>query len=220
MINILKVIAFSASIIVAQQSVSTDDVDSSDSDEELVVEKPTRKKSGLNISIPHKIATSKHNLGVAAGYVSGFGLSYRQWVPSSNMGYQITLTPVFSENKKEGTKYLNASFGLLGLSRLHSGDYATLFLYYGGHVWAYENTYRDIYYTYDYSSSYGSTSTRHDSLVTEKNQLVQFGAGPGVELRLGHLSYSIMFGLRGGYDLVTEDKMIKLTVETSLYYGF
>ncbi len=134
-----------------------------------------------------------HHVGVAAGFVTGYGLSYRHW-KSNGHGYQITIAPYVDQS----SAYL--SLGITGLKIIHIASFANLFVYYGLHF----NYSRD---KYDY-----------DNTVSEQRTII-VGGGPGFEMHYGPISLNLMFGLAGRYS-GKNDYGIQITIETGLYYSF
>lgn len=64
-----------------------------------------------------------HGMGFAAGYVSGYGLSYRYW--PGDWGIQITLSPVISSQSSL------VSAGVNILKTMYEGRFTRLYLYGG-----------------------------------------------------------------------------------------
>ncbi|MGB7566696.1 MAG: hypothetical protein WBM07_02475 [Chitinivibrionales bacterium] len=149
----------------------------------------------------NKVGT--YNVGAAAGFVTGYGLSYRQWF--DNNGIQLTLTPYYSKSSTE--TYYNVSFGVTGLRMIKEANYVNLFLYYGPHFW---HSY-DKYPTYNYANSSSDTIAR--------STLLFLGGGPGFDFHFWRMSFNLMFGLAFRTDFV-DNSGIQFTGETGLYYSF
>lgn len=168
----------------------------------------------------------RHNVGAAAGFISGYGLTYRHWGPSKN-GYQVTVIPVARVNEEE--TFGNISIGGMGLRSIHQTRTTNFFGYYGGHYnFTYQNyknapttNYNGMYYG-DY---YGDDQQVHNLYA---------GGGVGVELHFWNLNYSLMFGYaakgsqekypNGRYGNPSTDPIrtfsMQPSVETALFYCF
>jgi hypothetical protein len=89
-------------------------------------------EENLAKSTPDKKGNYREDLqsavGFGAGFVSGFGISYRYWNPDK-LGYQITFAPYYGS----GSGFI--SFGVLGLKQLTAGDWNRLFSYFGGSIY-------------------------------------------------------------------------------------
>lgn len=147
--------------------------------------------------------TRTHNIGIGAGYVTGYGLSYRHWFPS-DYGYQVNFAPYYSKNDYE--KQTTISFGVTGLRTIHASSAVNLLGYAGA----------SVYYDYDrYEYNYG-----HEEEVTEEsNTRYTIGAGPGFDVHFWHLSVNVMFGVRFSTDSNDETRM-DITGETAVFYSF
>ncbi len=71
--------------------------------------------------------TTPHYFGVGAGYVTGFGLSYKYW--PNKFGVQFNMLPIMSK------KYSLFSIGLTGLYAIRSYSITRFFLYAGGNYY-------------------------------------------------------------------------------------
>lgn len=141
--------------------------------------------------------TLNHSLGVAAGFTTGYGLSYR--FQPNKFGVQVVFGPSGSSNRQR------FSSGLTFLYRLKEHKNLNLFVYQGNH---YLYTHEEQYYYVDYDRGYTKYQTTH-----------QFnnGAGFGFEfVFVDVVSLNFMVGY-ASYDLFNH---INLTAETGLYYKF
>lgn len=71
------------------------------------------------------------NIGAAAGFVAGYGLSYRHWLADSKAGFQVTAIPVASLSP--GARLLDISMGGLALRSLTETPSTNFFAYAGAH---------------------------------------------------------------------------------------
>ncbi len=142
----------------------------------------------------------KHSLGLAAGFTTGYGLSYRFW--PRKFGFQVTFAPF---NNDEISQY---SAGLTFLFKLAETKNVNLFIYESNHYfYRQEFNYYDNYWYTDNSSDQGGPIRRQ----------INCGAGAGVEFLIGNrMSFNLMVGYAGynGFDKVN------LTGETGLYFRF
>jgi len=136
----------------------------------------------------------KFGIGAAAGFSTGYGLSFRYW--PSDWGIQITTAPYYSNNDAQ------LSFGATTLRTIKNDGRIKLFVYWGNHI-LYE---KYSYYYYD------------DNYEYDKNTTWISGIGPGFEFNLfDKISFNLMFGIA---TYVNGDFMLNMTAETGLYYKF
>ncbi len=120
------------------------------------------------------LSRNKHNVGGAAGFISGYGLTYRQWIPQSNHGFQATFIPVATVDDYE--RMFNVSLGGMGLYSAHETKHSNLFGYYGAH----------------YNGLYERNQWIVFNQRTEHNLFT--GGGIGFELHFWNINYTLMFG--------------------------
>ncbi len=144
--------------------------------------------------------TLKHEVGLAAGFSTGYGLSYRYW--PQQLGVQLTAAPFFSNDES------NLSLGITGLYSLRSAKYYRFFLYYGNHF-LFEKS--PTYYASMGSNDFYTTETKRDfTWIT--------GAGPGIEIiAWGRVGFNAMFGL-AYYNHGSADWKVTMTVESGMYF--
>ncbi|MBN1132597.1 MAG: hypothetical protein JXA39_05960 [Bacteroidales bacterium] len=146
----------------------------------------------------------KHEIGMAAGWSTGYGISYRYW--PGRIGIQMTTTPYFEKN------YSAASFGITGLMTLSEIQWMRVFLYLGNHYLYYRSM---DYYGYD---QFGNPVELSEPVNKSSGRYI-LGIGPGFELMLGKkFGFNIMFGFRS--DWSPDDYRISVTGETGIYYRF
>lgn len=142
-------------------------------------------------------------IGGAAGFSTGYGLSYRYW--PGDLGTQIVFTPIINEY---GTSF-NVGTGLF--KTLHDGKATRLFLFLAGN-----GTYTE-----------GVESIYADEVpfdVIREEEYTRFdwgvGIGPGLEIYFfKNIVLDIMFGYRYGQgDSYFEG--LGFTAEAALYYRF
>jgi len=141
-----------------------------------------------------------HQLGIHAGFTTGFGISYRYW--PGILGLQLTITPIkideswtdimdvknfFFFNELEDN-YKLTSLGLTALFKLHQGKKARFFSYIGNHY-----------------------------LITTENEYYNIGAGFGFAVE-SEVSFNIMIGY-GAYDIINHLKILP-TAELGIYQRF
>ncbi len=156
----------------------------------------------------------KNQIGAAAGFTTGYGISYRYW--PDKWGVQLTTTPYFEKGRA------NSSFGVTVLMRLQEMSWVNLYLYLGNHLIFDRTTYYPqltdaggnlLYDTYGnpvYSSQ----------LEYANNYRWLTGIGPGFEFIIGkRFSFNLMFGFRSDY-ATNEDYKIAFTGETGIYFRF
>lgn len=144
----------------------------------------------------------KFGIGAAAGFSTGYGLSFRYW--PSDWGLQITTAPYYSDYNS------SVSLGVTALRLIRDDGKIRLFGYIGNHL--YYESYKEWYYYPQESSG------------TEKSTTWILGAGPGFEFIIAKkVSFNLMFGIASytefsnNYDT---DWSLNMTIETGLYYRF
>ncbi len=143
------------------------------------------------------VTVYKHHIGVAAGFTTGYGLSYRYM--HSRWGVQATFAPLVSED------YAQISLGLSPIYRIIESQYSNLFFYQGNHFLYEKNT-------YEVWNENGQSSEP----VTFEDYRYNAGIGLGIEiLMLKRVSINLMAGY-ALYDM-TE---LNMTGELGLYYRF
>ena len=146
----------------------------------------------------------KHEIGMAAGWSTGYGISYRFW--PGKFGFQLTTTPHFEK------EYSTASFGLTGLMTLSEISWMKMFLYLGNH-YVYK---RNVEYYY-----YDDNGNRLEYTEPKNSSYGRYiiGIGPGFEFLLGgKFGLNLMFGFRS--DWSPHEYKISITGETGFYYRF
>ncbi|HKK66986.1 MAG TPA: hypothetical protein VJ946_02200, partial [Bacteroidales bacterium] len=123
-----------------------------------------------------------HGIGAAAGFTTGYGLSYRYYY--NRMVFQATFSPVV-----ENPDNMTFSSGLTFMYRLTQTDYINFYLYESNH-WNYS--------VYEYESggwySYGS-SNYYSSLTRDTESYIHSGVGVAFEFVLwDRLSVNLMTG--------------------------
>jgi hypothetical protein len=134
-----------------------------------------------------------HALGVAAGYTTGCGLSYRYY--NNRFFVQATFAPYLTEDRG----FISA--GVAFMYRVSDNEMANLFLYQANHYLYTKNS--------DYNYYYGTSD------VNEHHQ-VNNGLGFGLEFAVEQVVLSIMTGF-AAYDNFTQ---MGLTGEIGIYYKF
>jgi hypothetical protein len=150
----------------------------------------------------HKVGA--HNIGAAAGFVTGYGLSYRQWI--GKYGVQATCAPYYEKNP-DRTNY-SVSFGVTGLRTLIEANFVNLFLYAGPHFW----------YGYNRGIEYDNNGDSM-GIHTSREKMLFAGGGPGIDFHFWKLSFNVMVGLAFHSDF-DASVGINFTGETGLYYSF
>jgi hypothetical protein len=142
----------------------------------------------------------RYNIGASGGFITGPGISYRQWI-TSKYGFQVTLFPYYRSS--ESGDEANLSLSGIGLRMISETQWLNLFGYFG-----IRGQYtKEKYYENDWNNAY------------RKENKVQAGFGPGVELKISRLSLNLMVGLRGSTNF-ERDKELNFSVESSAFYRF
>ncbi|MFO7754809.1 MAG: hypothetical protein ACQERS_15055 [Bacteroidota bacterium] len=137
----------------------------------------------------------KFGIGAAAGFSTGYGLSFRYW--PTDWGLQLTTAPYYSNNDAQ------ISFGATTLKTIKDDGRIKLFMYWGNHI-LYEK------YSYYYNYPYDEETDKYTTWIS--------GIGPGFEFTfLDKVSFNLMFGIA---TYVERDFMLNMTAETGLYYKF
>lgn len=141
-----------------------------------------------------------HGVGVAAGFVTGYGLSYRYLGEKHNL--QITFAPYVKG------KDAKISVGCALLKDMYVGDTSKLFLYSGLHYWYNRYTEKD--------------DDENDIILKGEwtDQWLNCGLGPGFEF---NITGNIVFDLMAGYAVYlcdNEPTRLDFTGETALFFYF
>jgi len=150
----------------------------------------------------------KHSLGLAAGFTTGYGLSYR-FIPKK-FGAQIAFAPYKGENE---SRY---SIGLTFIYKIIESRRANLFIYQGNHLLLKSEEYSQPIYTPNYNG-YGNYGYTSYETITRDDNKINNGIGIGMELKSGdHIGFNFMAGY-AGYDSF---KTINVTGEFGLFFNF
>lgn len=136
----------------------------------------------------------KHGLGAAAGFTTGYGLSYRYHLPKYR--FQVTFAPIIDENSTD------ISLGLTAMYNLIDANKTTLYLYLGNH------------YLYNKYSWYDYTTQGYDDEHIDTD--IYHGIGFGIE---GKIWERLSVNLMGGY-AVKNYSQVHLTIEGGIFYLF
>jgi len=140
----------------------------------------------------------RHAIGAGAGYITGYGLSYR-YMPSK-YGVQLNFAPY---HDAELDRY---SLGITFIYKLIKNKISSLYLYEGNHY--YYNS--QLVYTYDPSKT--------DPTVNRvKTNYFNNGIGFGIEIIIVK---RIGLNLMTGYAFYDNFNQVNITGETALYYKF
>lgn len=147
----------------------------------------------------------KHNVGIAGGGITGYGLSYRGWY-SNNNGFQISFLPMGKYNSNKSNNYINVSVGFVGLRSLYRGHMekfgnfkninGNLFFYYGGNYYgAYEegNSLNESR-NFSLNSEDNDYTYNFDSYDELQRHALTMGGGAGAELSFWRITFSLMIG--------------------------
>lgn len=159
----------------------------------------------VNNSIAQEKETNpKHAIGVAAGFTTAYGLSYR-YTPN-RFGVQATFAPFSNKT------ITNISTGLTFTYTLIPGNTTSLYLYQGNHFFYHTET---LYY-YDAAK----TMQAPDATSYSDRQNEHFfnnGVGFGMEILFAK---RIGFNLMAGYASYVNFTQINVTGEVGLYFKF
>jgi len=140
------------------------------------------------------------NIGISAGHLTGPGISYRQWIGNSKYAVQATLLPIYYKDADH--KNVNCSFSLGFLRTVSETKWLNLFVFLGSR---FQYTVDDYYNTF------------HPSYSEEET--IQAGGGPGIEIKLGRVSFNWMTGIRGKTNF-NDLQEINFSTDVSAYYTF
>jgi hypothetical protein len=139
---------------------------------------------------------SKHAVGLAAGFSSGYGLSY-QYTPNK-LTFQLAFAPLKNDNRTL------ISTGLTFIYRIKEGDKLNFFVYQANHYLVDRETRTN----YPYPSGTPITSTINKDRFNN-------GIGLGFEFFIGE---NVLFDLMAGYGARNNFKELGLTGEIGLFY--
>ena len=154
------------------------------------------------------------NVGAAAGFVTGYGLSYRQWI--GTWGVQLTTAPF--HQKQEDWSSTRVSIGITALKKIKEAKLVNLFAYLGPHYHFYRTT--DTYYAYPNYEPYAPVTDPQKRTSTYLSRILFLGGGPGIDFHFLRISFSLMFGISGQFNFDANETALHLTGESALYYSF
>ncbi len=170
----------------------------------------------------NKIPVYKSSVGFAAGFITGYGLSYRKRISDKNI-IQITGVPYFFEKKYSFQDSLNNNRynGYYNIGNLSLG--VTL-----DHVIARAmelsiSNYFGCNFNIDYEKSdYWSLRWGDDEHIVKDKFSNKFtlGGGLGGELQLWRLIANFKLGIRGFYNFTDQTKGIYPSIEVAGYFGY
>ncbi|MFO7791271.1 MAG: hypothetical protein R6V32_11960 [Bacteroidales bacterium] len=136
------------------------------------------QSNGDNEETESQIEQYKHGIGAAAGFTTGYGLSYRYYY--DRFVFQGTFAPMV-----ESSKNMTFSSGLTFMYRLVDTEHTNLYLYESNH-WHHDKNINDNDYYYNDPYSRYSENINHN---------IYIGFGTGFELMLWkRVSLNIMVG--------------------------
>jgi hypothetical protein len=143
----------------------------------------------------------KFGVGAAAGFSTGYGLSFRYW--PTDWGVQFTTAPYISDNDSR------VSVGVTALKSIKDDNRLRLFVYLGNH------------FMYEKWGGYSWDGYTEDPHV---NTTWIIGVGPGFDFTiLNKVSFNLMFGIASyseSYSEYENNWMLNMTAEAGLYYKF
>ncbi|MFP4013866.1 MAG: hypothetical protein ACLFVQ_07280 [Chitinispirillaceae bacterium] len=155
----------------------------------------------------------KHNIGAAAGFITGNGLAYRYWF-ENGFGAQVTFAPYYKRDESYKDLWLNV--GLSGYRILNQGDQMNLFCYAGSNLIYEKSEYYDTYYEYEYESEYQYNDYYYND---SESMNLSGGAGFGIDFHFWKISLNLMVGLRGTTDF-KERREVGFSTEGAAFYSF
>ncbi len=153
-----------------------------------------------------------HNIGAAAGFVTGYGLSYRQWI--GNYGFQLTAAPFHKKTDYDSRTVV--SVGATALRTFKESKLVNLFGYFGPHLFYYKETYRIGLPVYDPAEE----RQYKEETSVDLSEVLFVGGGPGIDFHFLRISFSLMFGFAAHYEFEEKTRGVHFTGETALYYSF
>ena len=166
----------------------------------LITTLTTSAESATNSKKEKEVDQFQHGVGVAAGFVTAVGLSYRYL--GEPLAIQFTFTPYISSEEAL------ISSGITFIKRAYTGRSSNLFVYLGFH-YLYEKYYDE--YEKDDVIIKGDKVRKHH---------LNIGIGPGFEF---HITDHIVFDLMAGYAIYMGNHsptLLNFTGETGLFYYF
>jgi len=131
-----------------------------------------------------------HEIGIAGGFTTGVGLSYRYW--PQKVGIQTTFLPVVTPS------YSFYSIGLTGLYKFREGEYSSFFGYLSNSLFLTKYDYADWEEDFEH--------------------LYSIGVGPGFSFGDNTAKINVMGGYALYY--ADGDIALLPTVEAGIYYRF
>lgn len=153
----------------------------------------------------------KHNIGAAAGFITGNGLAYRYWF-ENGFAAQVTFAPYYQRDENYKDLWINV--GLSGYRILNQGHQMNLLCYAGSNlIYAKTEYYSHYYYDPYYGEDFYSYNSDSESLN------LSGGAGFGIDFHFWKISLNLMAGLRGATDF-KERREVGFSTEAAAFYSF
>lgn len=163
-------------------------------------------QSPLNLEPEKQV---RHGIGAAAGFVTGYGLSYR-FTPSK-FGMQFNFAPYHS---KDIDRY---SLGITFMYKLIDNKSTNLYLYQGNHF--YYNSEKQYYLDSAKNSQTSAPNSGNSNTIEERIKENYFNNGIGVGIEI-IIVKKIGFNIMAGYGAYKNFEELNFTGETGLYYKF
>jgi hypothetical protein len=176
----------------------------------------------------------KNNIGAAAGFITGYGISYRRLLDENSI-LQITGFPFYYESKYDNSSidsyssirdsgysnFGNVSVGLTWLRVIVRELDLRLLAYTGVNL----NTRYEKSAYRERSTEWDSGLGDYDTLIThvqkeETINRITIGGGMGGEFQVWRLTGSLMVGIQAYYERETKNKGIIPSAEIGGYFGF
>jgi len=175
-------------------------------------------------------------LGLAGGYTSGFGISFRKWF-TDKWAFQVNFFPWYQENKYpedddsydgnysstyRDSGYFNEGFGSLGILLLRSlaeGKYLRFVCYSGTNIFIKYSKYNYTTVTEKWSGN-GYTQTKGHESGRDWENTVTIGGGCGPEFYVWRFGFHCMIGLQANYEFTKEVKNVGPSVEGGVHFRY
>jgi hypothetical protein len=172
-------------------------------------------------------------IGLAGGYTSGYGLSFRQWY-KSKWGIQLTLFPLYLQQKNgdidnsssgvadSGWRdYANISLGFLLLRELAQFRFGRIVYYAGTNALVNYEKYN--YYTTETTwqhndSIYFPVDSVEHHVGRNLSDKITLGTGAGSEFYVWRFAFHLMLGFCAAYDVELKEFSIMPTVEGGIQF--
>jgi|GEM_PF-1891801 len=175
-----------------------------------------------------------HYIGVSAGFITGYGMSFRKWFDNA-WGFELNLLPIYHEThypeNRSGTYSYEADsgysnkgtlcVGLTYLKTLVDLRYTRVLFYAGGNLQTAYEKWNYYYWDYTWDEARGASNSVyvHTAGKNYENK-INVGLGAGCEWYVWRFAFHCMLGFYGGYLIERTSYEAQPSIEGGIHFRF